>query len=199
MVSSEEICFVPWGIISFDLCKAEIEQISGAALAHNGSQQVKGQGQSFGGISGAVPNWANSSRLFSIPLIQGVDNPVLVPSHMLKCLMEGWGTAMPLPPPQVLAWERLVERWLCGCPVLAGCTAAGTRACAWCVLIHHILEKHHSETCKLLHPSVILVMLTENRFLADFFFSLAVLNFALKMRRGKARLQGEGRAETFAN
>lgn len=36
---------------------------------------------------------------------------------------------MPLPPPQVLASERLVERWLYGSLVLAGCTAAGTRVC----------------------------------------------------------------------
>lgn len=136
---------------------------------------------------------------FSIPLVQGVDNPGLVPSHVLKCLVERWGTAMPLPPPQVLAWERLVERWLCGCPVLAGISAAGTRACTWCALVHHILEKHQSETCKLLHSSVISVMLSENRFLADFFFSLAVLNFALKMRKGKAHLQGEGQAQTFAS
>lgn len=90
-------------------------------------------------------------------------------------------------------------KWLWGCLVLAGCSAAGTRGCAWCALIHLILEKQQSETCKLLHSSVISVMLTENRFLADFFFSLAVMNFALKMRKGKAHLQGEGQAQTFAN
>lgn len=83
--------------------------------------------------------------------------------------------------------------------MLAGCSAAGTRGCAWCALIHLLLEKHQSETCKLLHSSVILVILTENRFLADFFFSLAVMNFALKMRKGKAHLEGEGQAQTFAN
>lgn len=77
--------------------------------------------------------------------------------------------------------------------VLAGCTAAGTRTCAWCARIQHILEKHHSETCKLLHSSVILVMLTENRFLADFFFSLAVLNFALKIEEmGESSPSGRG-------
>lgn len=42
--------------------------------------------------------------------------------------------------------------------------------------------------CEPLKPSVISFMLTENRFLADFFFSLAVLNFALKMRRKKQPL-----------
>lgn len=92
MISSEEICFVPWGITSFDLCKAEIRQISGAALAYNGSQQVKGQGQSFGGISGAVPNWANSSQLFSIPLIQGVDNWFSSQPHV-KVLNGGVGNS----------------------------------------------------------------------------------------------------------
>lgn len=145
-----------------------------------------------------MPNWANSSQLFSIPLIQGVDNWFSSQPHV-KVLNGGVGNSNA---PSSTSGPGLgkacgkVTLWLLG---LAGCTAAGTRACAWCALIHHILEKHHSETCKLLHPSVILVMLTENRFLADFFFSLAVLNCALKMRRGKAHLQGEGRAETFAN
>lgn len=99
---------------------------------------------------------------------------------------------MPLLPPQVLAWERLVERWLCGCLVLAGCTAAGTRVCAWCALIPLILEKHQSEACKLLHSSVISVMLTENRFLADFFFSLAVMNLCFEDEKGESSPSGRG-------
>lgn len=42
--------------------------------------------------------------------------------------------------------------------------------------------------CKPLKPSVISFMLTKNRFLAYFFSALAVLNFALKMRRKKQPL-----------
>lgn len=68
--------------------------------------------------------------------------------------------------------------------------------CAWFITI---LEKRNSEMCKPLKSSVISFMRTENRFLADFFFSLAVLNLSLKMRRRKASLQGEGQAETLAN
>lgn len=158
----------------------------------------KCHGRALVGGCGAVPNWANCSALFSVLLTQGLVNPGLAPSHMVKWLTEGWGTLMSLPPTQVLPWERLVERWLCGCFALA------EGHCSWDKGMHTmnawfitILEKHNSEMCKPLKSSVISFTLTENRFLADFFFSLAVLNFSLKMRRRKASLQGEGQAETL--
>jgi len=84
--------------------------------------------------AGAVPSWANCSALFCALLIQGLDYPGLAPSHMAKGLTEVQGTLTPLPPPQLLPWERLVERWLWGCFVVAeGHTAAGTWACIQCV------------------------------------------------------------------
>lgn len=51
----------------------------------------------------------------------------------------------------------------------------GTRMVrAWLITI---LEKHNSEMCKALQSSVISFMLTENRFLADFFFFLSSSDF----------------------
>lgn len=82
------------------------------ACAHNSSQQAKCHGRAWVGgwaIPGAVLNWASCSALFSVLLTQGLDNPGLAPTHMVNCLMEGWGRVMPLPPPQLLPWQRLVD------------------------------------------------------------------------------------------
>lgn len=160
-------------------------------------QSLGGRPSTCGATPGAVPNWTSCSALLSVLLIRGLDNPCSAPSPTVKCVTGGQGTLMPLPPPQLLPCQGLVARWLCHCVVLAGHAAAGTRACTHSSIA--ISEKHSSEMCKHLKSSVISFMLTKNRFLADFFFPLAVLVFSLKMRRRKVSLQGEGQAETLTN
>lgn len=110
MVPSENMFLC--AVASCHLCEGLLH-ISATALIHNSSQQAKCRGRALVGgwtIPGAVLNWASCSALASVLLTQRLDNPGLAPSHVVKCLMEGWGTLMPLPAPQLLPWERLMDR-----------------------------------------------------------------------------------------
>lgn len=197
------VSVVWWGMPSVDVCKA-VQQISGAALAHNGSQQAKDYGGALVGgweragpylelgwigpiaqhfpVSSSFRDWF-SSQLYGKVLNGGVGNTNAPSSTSGPASGEACG--------QVALWLLCARRG-----IRCSWDKAMRMVSAWLITI---LEKHNSEMCKAVQSSVISFMLTENRFLADFFFSLAVLIFSLKMRRRKASLQGQGQAETLAN